>query len=75
MEKLKDKVVLIACATWTIGEATARLLHQSGAKVIITEKNEAKLTELAASLKLSSANVDLADVKSNLDIALMVKKL
>jgi short-subunit dehydrogenase involved in D-alanine esterification of teichoic acids len=51
------------------------LLHQSGAKVIITEKNEAKLTELAASLKLSSANVDLADVKSNLDIALMVKKL
>jgi NADP-dependent 3-hydroxy acid dehydrogenase YdfG len=75
MEKLKDKVVLIAGATGTIGEATARLLHQSGAKVIITGRNEAKLSELATSLNLSTANVHLVDVKSSVDIALMAEKL
>jgi len=75
MEKLKDKVVLIAGATGTIGEATARLLLQSGAKVIITGRNEAKLSELATSLNLSTANVHLVDVKSSVDIALMVEKL
>lgn len=50
METLKDKSILLAGATGSIGAATARLLAQGGAKLFLAGRNEQKLRELHASL-------------------------
>ncbi len=48
METLKDKNVLIAGATGSIGSHTAKLLSASGAKLFLTGRNEDKLAAVAA---------------------------
>jgi NADP-dependent 3-hydroxy acid dehydrogenase YdfG len=50
METLKDKSILLAGATGSIGAATARLLAQGGARLFLAGRNEQKLRELHASL-------------------------
>jgi 3-hydroxy acid dehydrogenase/malonic semialdehyde reductase len=50
MSQLAEKTILITGATAGIGEATARVLANEGAKLIITGRREARLKELAASL-------------------------
>jgi short-subunit dehydrogenase len=64
MEKLNNKNVLVAGATGGIGEATAKLLAQSGANLFIAGRNKSKLDSLAANLSIPAERVfhlDLAD--------------
>lgn len=62
MEKLNQKNVLVAGATGGIGEATARLLTQSGATVFIAGRNREKLNEVAASLSIPEERVFVIDM-------------
>jgi NADP-dependent 3-hydroxy acid dehydrogenase YdfG len=67
MEKLNQKNILVAGATGGIGEATARLLAQSGANVFLAGRKAEKLQELAESLRIPSERVfsiDMADPAS-----------
>lgn len=67
MEKLNQKNILVAGATGGIGEATARLLAQSGAHVFLAGRNEDKLQALAESLRIPAERVfsiDMADPAS-----------
>lgn len=71
MEKLTNKHVLVAGATGGIGEATVRLLVQSGATVYVAGRNAAKLNELAGSLSIPAERVfqiDMTDANSILDM-------
>jgi short-subunit dehydrogenase len=64
MEKLNNRNVLVAGATGGIGEATAKLLAQSGANLFIAGRNRSKLDALAAGLNIPVERVfdlDLAD--------------
>lgn len=64
MEKLNNKNVLVAGATGGIGEATVKLLAQSGANMFIAGRNKSKLDSLAAGLNIPAERVfhlDLAD--------------
>ena len=51
------KIVLVTGATSGIGEACARKFAQNGDKVILTGRNEARLTAIAADLKAQGAEV------------------
>jgi 3alpha(or 20beta)-hydroxysteroid dehydrogenase len=50
MDRLKDKVALITGAAQGMGESHARTFVREGAKVILTDLNEARGTALAAEL-------------------------
>ena len=62
MEKLNHKNVLVAGATGGIGEATVRLLAQSGATIFLAGRNAAKLAEIAESLQIPSERVFRIDM-------------
>lgn len=62
MEKLNHKNVLVAGATGGIGEATIRLLAQSGATIFLAGRNAAKLAEIAESLQIPSERVFRIDM-------------
>lgn len=62
MEKLNNKNILIAGATGGIGEATARLLAQSGAVLFLAGRNKEKLDEIARSLHIPSERVFSIDM-------------
>ena len=57
MEQLKDKVVLVTGAASGIGKATATLMVARGAKVVLTDRNEAGV--LAAAAELGDAALGL----------------
>jgi len=75
--KFSDKVVLITGGTSGIGLSTARLLLESGAKVLITgrnaERGKAALTELEQNKEY--LNFHQADVSKVLDCKLSVNKV
>ncbi|MCF1503657.1 SDR family oxidoreductase [Afifella sp. H1R] len=48
---IKDKVVIITGASSGIGEATARLLAEKGAKVVLGARREAKLKQIVDEIK------------------------
>ena len=75
MEKLNNKNVLVAGATGGIGEATVRLLAQSGATVFIAGRNTEKLHELAASLNLPSERVFRIDMNDPASIESMGEQI
>lgn len=50
METIKDKSILLAGATGSIGSATAHLLAQAGARMFLAGRNEQKLNELCSLL-------------------------
>ncbi len=62
MEKLNHKNVLVAGATGGIGEATIRLLAQSGATIFLAGRNADKLAEIAESLQIPSERVFRIDM-------------
>jgi short-subunit dehydrogenase len=64
MEKLNNRNVLVAGATGSIGEATVKLLVQSGANLFIAGRNKARLDALAADLNISAERVFHLDLTS-----------
>ncbi|MBX7152349.1 SDR family oxidoreductase [bacterium] len=51
MEPIKNKIVMITGASAGIGEATARLFAESGAKVILIARRKERLFQLSENLK------------------------
>lgn len=51
MDNTKDKVVMITGASSGIGEATARLLAEKGAKVVLVARREERLKAVAEEIK------------------------
>ncbi|HLO80615.1 MAG TPA: SDR family oxidoreductase [Chitinophagaceae bacterium] len=64
MEKLNNKNVLVAGATGGIGEATAKLLAQSGANLFIAGRKKAKLDVMAADLNIPANRIFELDLTS-----------
>ncbi|MGA3891796.1 SDR family oxidoreductase [Ralstonia nicotianae] len=65
-ENIKEKVVVITGASSGLGEATARLLAQNGAKLILAARRLDRLQALAQELGLeddATAKVDVTDRK------------
>jgi short-subunit dehydrogenase len=62
MESVKGKHILIAGATGGIGSHVAKLLHNSGAVVFLTGRNEEKLNKLAATMQLPITQYAVADL-------------
>lgn len=48
---IKDKVVVITGASSGIGEASAKLLAQNGAKVVLGARRESRLQEIVDDIK------------------------
>jgi short-subunit dehydrogenase len=64
MEKLTAKKIVVAGATGGIGRQLVKLLHQSGAEVFVTGRNQAKLDALVNELGLRPTHalaLDIAD--------------
>ncbi len=57
MEKLNNKNVLVAGATGGIGEATTKLLAQSGANLFLAGRNLSKLNALATELNIPAERI------------------
>jgi NAD(P)-dependent dehydrogenase (short-subunit alcohol dehydrogenase family) len=62
MNRLANRVCIVTGATGGIGEASARLFVAEGAKVVLVDLDEARLTSLAASLGEGNAAVVAGDV-------------
>ncbi len=58
-ENIRGKVVVITGASSGIGEATAKLLSQEGASVVLGARRLEKLESLAATLRAAGANVQV----------------
>jgi len=73
-DNVKDKVILITGASSGIGEATARLLAQNGAKVVLGARRTGRLDQVAAEIRKSggAAEVKAVDVKNRADVAAFV---
>ncbi len=68
MEKLTGKKVVVAGATGGIGRQLVKLLHQSGAEVFVTGRNQSKLDQLVNDLGLNSSHSVAADVANEADM-------
>ena len=64
MENLKDKQILLAGATGSIGAATARKLAQGGAVLFLTGRNEEKLKVTAAACGVPAERIFAADISN-----------
>jgi NAD(P)-dependent dehydrogenase (short-subunit alcohol dehydrogenase family) len=63
MTSLQDKVVFITGGARGIGAEVARRLHKKGAKLVLTDLDEAELTALAAELGEDRVLTAVADVR------------
>jgi short-subunit dehydrogenase len=70
--QIQNKVVIVTGATSGIGMATAELLHQKGAKVVMAARNESKLKDLETQ-NLGSLGV-VCDMTKKSDIENLVNK-
>ena len=68
MDRAKDKVVIITGGAGGIGKETAKLLAKEGAKVVIFDINEDRLTEAKKEIKkygiVEAIKADVTDFKS-----------
>src|ERR1700754_671341 len=69
--EIQGKVVLITGASSGIGEASARLLAQQGAKVVLGARRTERLETLAAEIRKAGgqAEVKALDVTNRADVA------
>lgn len=68
MEKLTAKKIVVAGATGGIGRQLVKLLHQSGAEVFVTGRNQSKLDALVQELGLKPTHAVAADVAHETDM-------
>lgn len=71
MENIKNKVVIITGASSGIGAATAKLLAQNGAKVVLSARREERLQQLASEIG-SHASYLPSDVSNIEDMRALV---
>lgn len=57
--KVGDKIVVISGASSGIGAAAARLLAQQGARVVLLARREAKLAEVAESIRAAGGQAEI----------------
>ncbi|MGI0066221.1 MAG: SDR family NAD(P)-dependent oxidoreductase [Nitrosotalea sp.] len=69
--KLSDKVAIVTGGSRGIGKATAMLLAQHGANVVITSKDKFKLQNAAAEMK--NVVAISGDIRKNIDVENVVK--
>jgi len=62
MEKLTAKKIVVAGATGGIGRQLVKMLHQSGAEVFVTGRNQSKLDALVSELGLKSTHALALDI-------------
>ena len=62
MEKLIAKKIVVAGATGGIGRQLVKMLHQSGAEVFVTGRNQSKLDALVSELGLRSTHALALDI-------------
>lgn len=72
----KNKVAIVTGSSSGIGLATARLLAEKGAKVVLAARNKEKLDEIVKELKENGANVFAVktDVSSEQDCKNLIKE-
>lgn len=70
MEHIQDKVVIITGASSGIGEATAKLLAQNGAKVVLAARRKERLEAIVVAIRLEGGDAIAvqADVTSSEDM-------
>ncbi|MFM1793837.1 MAG: hypothetical protein RL642_222, partial [Bacteroidota bacterium] len=68
MEKLTGKKVVVAGATGGIGRQLVKMLHQSGAEVFVTGRNQSKLATLVAELGIRPTHNLAVDISSESDM-------
>ena len=62
--RIEGNAALITGAASGMGEATARLLANQGAKISLLDVNEAKINELAAQINASAIACDVTSSES-----------
>lgn len=65
MEKLNGKKIVIAGATGGIGSQLAKLLHQSGAIVLLSGRNREKLKGISDELGIPASQTFVMDITDN----------
>ncbi|MCO6541095.1 MAG: SDR family oxidoreductase [Lactobacillus sp.] len=73
MMSVKDKVVVITGASSGIGAATAKLLVEQGAKVVLGARREEKLAAVAAQLPKDQVYYQVTDVTKLEDVKSLVQ--
>lgn len=75
MSEIEDKVVIITGGSSGLGEATARRLAKSGAKVMLAARREEKLKEIVADIEKSggSAKYQTTDITNRAEVDALVK--
>ncbi|RKS94008.1 NAD(P)-dependent dehydrogenase (short-subunit alcohol dehydrogenase family) [Flavobacterium limicola] len=69
MKKLENKVAIITGGAGSIGETTAKLFLEEGAKVMLVDLNEEILKETIEKLKHKNVKYCVADVSKSIDVA------
>lgn len=75
MSEIKDKVVIITGASSGLGEATARRLAKSGAKLMLAARREERLKELVADIQKDggTAKYEVIDVTNKSQVEALAK--
>lgn len=75
MEKIKDKKIVIAGATGTIGSKTAKMLADSGAILYLCGRNEDKLNAVAAECRIPAERVFRMDMSKDDEVIAVTQKI
>ncbi len=68
MEKLNGKKILVVGATGGIGSSLVKLLHQSGASLFISGRNNEKLLALSQQIGLDRSRMASVDITSSTEV-------